>query len=292
MDLSLLDQLKYTNIVKEISYFDEIDSTNKRAKEDVLSDDKIALPHLYISDIQTAGRGRLGRSWVSPAGFGIWMSYLFRPELSPELISGVTLLASIAVHDGIRKYAEISSFSLNSMDLLKIKWPNDIVLNSKKICGILTELIAPNYVICGIGINVNTPSFSDDIKDKATSLMLETGEKWNREQLITLIIENLDRLIKEYEKEKTLTFIQEKYNNLLVSMNKEVILNTFSADDESNKPSSIEKNQDLSASFQNHPTYISRGIDSTGALLVEDFKGTITTVSSGEVSVRGLYGYV
>ena len=292
MDLSLIDQLKETNIVKEISYFDEIDSSNKRAKEDVLSDDKIALSHLYISDIQTAGRGRLGRSWVSPAGFGIWMSYLFRPELSPELISGVTLLASIAVHDGIRKYAEISSISLNSMDLLKIKWPNDIVLNSKKICGILTELIAPNYVICGIGINVNNPSFSDDIKDKATSLMLETGEKWNREQLITLIIENLDRLIREYEKEKNLTFIQEKYNNLLVSMNKEVILNTFSADDESNKPSSIEKNQDLSAYFQNHPTYISRGIDSTGALLVEDSNGTITTVSSGEVSVRGLYGYV
>ncbi len=292
MNLSLLDQLKYTNIVKEISYFDEIDSTNKRAKEDVLSDDKIALPHLYISDIQTAGRGRLGRSWVSPAGFGIWMSYLFRPKLSPDLISGVTLLASIAVHDGIRKYAEISSISLNSMDLLKIKWPNDIVLNSKKICGILTELIAPNYVICGIGINVNTPSFSDDIKDKATSLMLETGKKWNREQLITLIIENLDRLIREYEKEKNLTFIQEKYNNLLVSMNKEVILNTFSADDESNNPSSIEKNQDLSAYFQNHPTYISRGIDSTGALLVEDSNGTITTVSSGEVSVRGLYGYV
>ena len=130
-------------------------------------------------------------------------------------------------------------------------------------------------MISGIGINVNNPSFPEDIGDKATSLFIETGAKWDREELIKRVIHYLKKYLDQYSKERDLGFIVDAYNSMLVNMNREVILYT----DDSGVSTTGER-------------YISRGIDKNGALLIEDSRGEVTSVISGEVSVRGLYGYV
>ena len=272
MIISKLDDLYKDSIIKRLWFYDETDSTNTRAKEYVYklnnTDGKEAdLPGLFLSEVQTAGRGRMGRPWKSPAGTGIWMSYLIRPALDPDRIPSITILTSLAVADSINEYASDHSIT---MPEIKIKWPNDIIAGSRKICGILTELVAPDFVINGIGINVNTEDFPDELKDKATSLKLAGSTLWDREELIILVIKRLNSLIREYEHETSLEFVREKYNNLLVSINKEVVI--------SHDTKNIVR--------------ISRGIDHTGALLVEAPDGSISAVSSGEVSVRGIYGYV
>ena len=171
MNTSSLKSLYNIEAVQTINEFKETDSTNARAKEDIRNfiDDEewttYNVPSLYIADIQTAGRGRSVRTWESENETGIWMSYLFAPKLSPEQIPSVTLLASLAVAEAITEYAERHNFNLNKV---QIKWPNDIIINKKKVCGILTELVAPNYVICGIGVNVNSTSFDASLSDKAT----------------------------------------------------------------------------------------------------------------------------
>ena len=277
MDVQTLKKLldSYSNI-NEINYYDETDSTNQRAKEYINSQDvsSAKLPQLFVSEIQNAGRGRLGRSWVSPPNEGIWMSYLCKPALSPEQIPSVTLLAGLAVARAINSFAlQKSIFNLEA----QIKWPNDIVINKKKICGILTELIgSTSCIVCGIGINVNSLTFPDELSNKATSLLKETGVVWNREKLIAIIIKNLEDLIYAYEKSGDLEFILYDYNRLLVNLDNEVVINY---------------NSDLGGA-SNEGTYISRGIDKTGALIIEDSKGNRKNISSGEVSVRGIYGYV
>ena len=286
MNTSSLKALYNIDAIKTINEFQKTDSTNLRAKEDIRSyiEDKDwienNIPSLYIADIQTAGRGRSGRTWESESEAGIWMSYLFMPKLSPEAISGVTLLASIAVADAIKEYSE--GHKLKKAHV-QIKWPNDIIINRKKVCGILTELIAPNYVICGIGINVNTESFDDSLSDKATSLLIETGENWSRETLVYLIIRKLSDLISEYEIKQSLDFVVDRYNDMLVSMNNEVVII-----DNSSTGSSLDSG--IVKTSEN--SYICRGIKSNGALLIENSSGHISSVSSGEVSVRGIYGYV
>ena len=282
MNISLLKSLYNIEAIQTINEFKTTDSTNARAKEDIRNfiDDEewttYNVPSLYIADIQTAGRGRSGRTWESENETGIWMSYLFAPKLFPEQIPSVTLLASLAVAEAITEYAERHNFNLNKV---QIKWPNDIIINKKKVCGILTELVAPNYVICGIGVNVNSTSFNASLSDKATSLFMETGETWSRETLVYMIIRKLSDLVSEYEKKQSLSFIVDRYNEMLVSLNSEVIImdNTASVSEPDRNTTN---------------TYICRGIKENGALLIEDSSGHISSVSSGEVSVRGIYGYV
>ena len=284
MNISSLKSLYNINAVQTINEFKKTDSTNTRAKEDIRNfiDDenwkRYNIPSLYIADMQTAGRGRSERIWESENEAGIWMSYLFAPKLSPEQIPSVTLLASLAVADAITEYSERHRFKPSK---IQIKWPNDIIINKKKVCGILTELIAPNYVICGIGINVNNTSFDASLSDKATSLFIETGENWSRETLVYLVIRKFSNLVSEYEKHGNLNFILKKYNSMLVSMNSEVVIVNSTA----------AEGNDTTAAVSNN-AYICRGIKENGALLIEDNSGNISSVSSGEVSVRGIYGYV
>ena len=146
-------------------YFDETDSTNTRARK--LAEEGAPHGTLVVADRQTAGKGRRGKSWVSPAGTGIWMSMVLRPSMSPMSASMLTLIAGLAVVRGVKE-----STGLEAM----IKWPNDAVLNGKKICGILTEMSTEveciRYVIPGIGINVNMDGFPEEIKATATSARL------------------------------------------------------------------------------------------------------------------------
>ena len=263
----------------KLNQYEVLDSTNNKAKEYVKNlinrGNTESVREIFVCEKQTKGRGRMGKSWESPAGTGIWMSCLMTPNVSSDVLSEITLLAALGVVKAINHLAVTNSI-LNIEP--KIKWPNDIVVNGKKICGILTELVNDaatgiNYVICGIGINVNDKSFVGENYNHATSLYNESGVVWNREELFFDIALCLRQFVQTLEAKKSLGFIKDDYNSLLISMNKEIILK---AEEDKYKDE----------------TYISRGIDDSGALLVESKDGNVIRVTSGEVSVRGLYGYV
>ena len=168
-----------------LEYFDETDSTNIRARK--LAEEGAPHGTLVVADRQTAGKGRRGKSWVSPAGTGIWMSMVLRPVMSPMSASMLTLIAGLSVVRGVKE-----STGLEAM----IKWPNDAVLNGKKICGILTEMSTEveciRYVIPGIGINVNIDDFPEEIRATATSLKLEAGRSIKRSLVIAAVADSFE----------------------------------------------------------------------------------------------------
>jgi birA, biotin-[acetyl-CoA-carboxylase] ligase region len=161
-------------IGKNIIHFDTIDSTNIKAKE--LASQNAEDGTIVISEEQTCGKGRLGRSWYSPKSKGIWASIILKPKIDPINASKITLIAAASI---VKAFNEIAIFP-------KIKWPNDIVLNNKKVCGILTEMSAElnqiHYLVVGIGINVNNSKddFTEALWSSATSLKIELASEINR----------------------------------------------------------------------------------------------------------------
>ena len=157
---------------------------------------------VVIADHQTRGRGRQGRSWHSEPATGLYLSTLLKPNLPPEKLACLTLMAGVATVSAIQQQTSAPA---------KLKWPNDILLNGKKLAGILCECIAKSgntpAVIVGIGINLNHTSFPESIKDTATSLKLETGKNVDRADLILSLLQNLDSEYKE--------FLQGKRENLV-----------------------------------------------------------------------------
>lgn len=248
---------------QSLVFLDEVDSTNNEAKR--LADRGAAHGTLVVADHQTAGKGRRGRSWSSPKGSGIWMSLLIRPDFAPGAASMLTLVAAMAVSAGIRE--------TTGLDCL-IKWPNDIVFDGKKVCGILTEMSTEEdcirHVVIGIGINVNTPDFPEEIAPRATSLALASGHEVRRAALIDAVLRAWEMYYASYLKTLDMSSLKETYNERLVNCGREVTVLA------------------PTGSY----TGISRGIDGRGELLVEMADGSLRTVISGEVSVRGIYGYV
>ncbi len=272
--------------IDNLIYKEKTTSTNDIEKE--IAAKGFTGKSLAVTEIQTNGRGRNGRHWESPEGSGIWMSLLTTPQKNDLCFSSVTLLSALAITRAIN--AQYSEMLIANSEVLKnlhsndfsaqIKWPNDVIINKKKISGILTEMIstgssAPdsNHIIAGIGINVNTVSFPSEISDKATSLFLETGMLWNRESLIIKVIENLVNAEEIFEKEGSLAPFVNEYNSLLINKDKEVILSSENI------------------VFPDNP-YIARGIDNDGSLVVEDSSKNLHSISCGEISVRGVLGYV
>lgn len=265
MDISILNSLLYSS-VNSIRYLEEVDSTNNYAKSLALDNIDHHLPILITTNDQTKGKGRMGRVWKSEPGENIAMSLLLKAPEGLSNYSSTTLLSALAVVKAIKDIASLSCL---------IKWPNDVIYDTKKICGILTEMLSignSNYIIVGIGINTNSKLFPAEIKDKATSLYLATGKKISREELIAKTINNFMTYYNDFVKIKDLSFIQNEYNSLLISKDKEVILSS------DNVP------------FPDNP-YISRGVDPNGGLVVESKNGQIFSITSGEVSVRGVLGY-
>lgn len=249
--------------------FDTTDSTNTRAKQ--LAELGAKEGTLVVAEEQTAGKGRRGRHWESKPFTSVYMSMVLRPRIDPAHISGMTLLAALAVTKAIKQACNVHSF---------IKWPNDIVLGKKKICGILTEMSSEldyiNYAVVGMGINVNNGSFPEEIKDKATSIYLETGKKQDRAELAALTAQYFGEYYKEFIKAKSLNPFISEYNTLLINRDKEVKILY-----------GMQENVDEAKT----ETGIARGINADGALIVDTAHGTECVVS-GEVSVRGLYGYI
>lgn len=248
---------------REVVYFDLTDSTNTQAK--MLGENGAPHGTLVIADMQEGGKGRRGRNWVSPSGEGIWMSLLLRPEMSAVNASMLTLVMALATEKGIRETTGLCSM---------IKWPNDLVLNKKKICGILTEMATDQmeikYVIIGTGINVCQTEFPEDIKATATSLYLESGEKISRSKIVAGIMKAFEEYYEKFMETEDLSSLIEEYNEKLVNRDSEVCILAPTGD------------------FRG----ISTGINKTGGLMVRLEDGSETEVISGEVSVRGVYGYV
>ncbi len=249
-------------IGKRVVYYEVTDSTNIQAK--CLAEEGALHGTLVVAGRQEAGKGRRGRSWESPEKDGIFMTVLLRPDFEPQKASMLTIIAALAVTKALRTMFELPA---------EIKWPNDIILKDKKVCGILTELSteidAINYVVVGIGINVSNRKFEEEVALTATSIVIESGKQVHRAKLIDAVWRQFEYYYERFCAEKNLSGFIEEYNGFLVNKDKQVRIldpkNPFAG--------------------------VARGINETGELIVETEDG-IRPVSSGEVSVRGIYGYV
>lgn len=279
----LPEGLAVTNVV----YYHETDSTNTRAKQAAEDGEKSGT--LFITECQTGGRGRRGRSWESPAGSGIWMSLLLRPEIKPFDASMLTIVAAMGMKDAIEEIiGDGVTAGAGDGDVAgdgagdgagkggihcKIKWPNDIVLGDRKICGMLTEMSAEtdwiNYVVIGIGVNVNTTEFDDSIKDTASSILLQTGSSVKRSDIVVAFAKHFSKYYDEFLKKCNLSGLADDYNKALINVGRDVKI--------------VERDGSFVAKAV--------GIDETGSLIVEK-DGNTQRIVAGEVSVRGLYGYV
>ena len=262
MKTEILNQLETAWAGKTCLCFPTLESTNDYAKE--LAKQECVHGTLIVADTQTAGKGRRGRVWKSPKGTTISMSLCLEPKLPTEKVSGITLAAALSVAEAI--------FELTGKRA-QIKWPNDIVLNGRKICGILTELVfrKETYaVIVGVGINVNTEQFPEEIQEVASSLKRECGREFSRETLIAAILKYFERFFESYKKTQDLRLLRDDYEAMLANKGKEVLV------------------LDPQGSY----TGIAKGITDSGNLVVMCEDRSEKEVYSGEVSVRGLYGYV
>ena len=244
---------------------DCIDSTNTECKRQAMSGAPEGL--VVTAEEQTGGRGRRGRGFQSPRGKGIYLSALFRPALELSQVSDFTAWVAVAVCDGIEACCHIRP---------QIKWTNDIVFQGKKLVGILTELGmesesgALDYMVAGIGINVNHGSkdFAPEIRDMAYSLAQILGRPVRRAELAAQVILALDRMYAGYPENKAEYL--EKYRAGCVTTGRQVQLITPASRREA----------------------FAREIDDQFNLVVELPGGARETICAGEVSVRGMYGYV
>lgn len=250
-------------VAKEVLYFDTIDSTNTKAQE--LAEKGYPSGTLVVADKQESGKGRRGRSWVSPSGTGIFMTLMIKPDINPNNASMLTLVAALAVAKAITSVTGEKAL---------IKWPNDIVVNGKKVCGILTEMNAQfdyiNNIVVGVGINVHNESFPEEISQMASSLMIEAGGKrFHRAQIIAETMLYFEQYYDIFLKTQDLSALVREYDELLVNRNKSVRV------------------LDPKEPFDGK----AMGITPKGELIVDTWESR-KLVSSGEVSVRGIYGYV
>ncbi len=191
-----------TEIGKEIVVYDEVESTNTIAYE--LLKEGYPTGTVVIADRQTKGKGRLGRSWISPAGKNIYMSFALRPNITPKYATLITLTSVVACTTALRRYSEIP---------VLIKWPNDMLIDHKKIGGILTEMKIEGEkikaAVVGIGLNINMTEndIPEEIKEIATSLRLCKGEEFSRALLIAEIIKEFDKWYQLLEKKNRKTII-------------------------------------------------------------------------------------
>lgn len=257
---NILHNLNTKFIAKEIIHFDSLDSTNNYAKTIA---NKAVNGTVIISEEQLSGRGRLGKQWHSKKHEGIWMSIILKPDILPMDAPFITLIAGASVVQALNNLGVNSS----------IKWPNDIILNGKKICGILTELSAEiervNYIVLGMGINVKTVDFTEDIVNIATSIKKE-GYDISRVDIVRNILSEFEMKYNEYV----------NYNNKKATL------------DVCRKYSAIIGKEIYTIKNNIKEKVECIDINESGNLVVKDKNGNEKEVISGEVSIRGEHGYV
>jgi len=251
-------------MMAEFEYVEEIDSTNNELKRRY----EVDPPGEYTvlsAGTQTAGRGRSGHQWSSPEGTSIATSMIFYPKDVPtEALSRLTLLSALAVSRAVEEVTGLPT---------EIKWPNDVLVHGKKICGILTELKAAagkaEYVVVGIGVNVYMESFPEELSEIATSLFLEGGAHLSRRAITESIWKHFLELYEVFLQSADLSGLRAEYNAKLVNRDRQVRV--------------------LDPAGEYEAT--ARGIDETGRLVVITTFSEERHIDSGEVSVRGIYGY-
>ena len=250
---------------QSLIYFDTIDSTNTQAR--LLAKAGAPAGTVLVADQQTGGRGRLGRSFHSPAGLGLYFSLILRPECHATQLMHLTCAVAVAACDAVEKAAGFRP---------GIKWTNDLVWGKRKLGGILTELgLNPDgtvdYAIIGIGINCgHTPeNFPEDIRPIAASLSMAAGRPIDRSRVAAALMEALHQMDRTLLSHRT--EMLDRYRADCITLGREVSL--VRADGSAERGTALD-------------------IDDEGGLLVRIPDGQIQTVTSGEVSVRGMYGYI
>ena len=253
---SIRQQLTGQRLGTGLHYFSEIGSTNSYARR--LAEQGAKEGELVIAESQTHGRGRLGRRWVSPPNVNLYISVVLRPKLPPARAPQITLMAAVALAETLRSFLPVPP---------TIKWPNDITLNGKKLAGILTEVNcgteSVEFVILGIGVNVNYPVdlMPEEIRQRATSVLIERQNKVSREDLLWRLIQDLDRCYGEIEENgfaplapRWEAYFGWRGQRLRIELLDQVVFG------------------------------IARGIDHDGALLLEDDHGGLQRVIAGDVT--------
>lgn len=263
IDFEQMQKDLQTSIIgKEIFYYDSIESTNTRAKEIALQTKEGAL---VVAEEQTSGKGRLGRSWLSPKNKGVYMSVILKPDTDPGDVAKLTLLGAAGIHLALKDIGIES----------QIKWPNDIVIDGKKVAGVLTEMHSElgviNYLVLGMGINANVKAeeMPEDLKDKATSLRAVIGKEIDRRDLFVKLVTRIDDLYKEFlESHQIDRAIQICIDNSAV-IGKEINI------------------------YQGKTKRKGRaiGLNNNGELVVE-FDTGVENLFSGEISIRSKENYI
>lgn len=232
-----------------IHYLATVTSTMQAAA--LLASDGAPPGSVVVAEEQTAGQGRLGRSWISQHEVGLYCSVLLRLQLPPSEIPVATLLLGLATADAIQQTTNLSC---------DLRWPNDVLIRERKVAGILAQL-AGEYVIAGIGINVNQTAMPDALRTPATSLRIETRDTWqSREDLLIGLLSSLDNLVA-----------------LLQSNGPAAILAAFTA------ASSYVLNRRVTIEDSPHLTGITAGLDEHGFLLLRSDSGVIERIAAGGV---------
>jgi BirA family biotin operon repressor/biotin-[acetyl-CoA-carboxylase] ligase len=249
--------LHTTDFATGIEFFEEISSTNRLLLD--LAKSGIPGGLTVIADHQSAGHGRMQRSWFSPANCNLYFSNLIRPNIAPYKAPQLALLSAVAIYDALKKlFPELP---------VGIKWPNDIFIAGKKCAGILcemqTDMTTVQHVVIGIGLNVNVAQFPDELKEHATSIRLHTGRKESRNTILAEILNQLDKLYKTWLKDGLKPFI-DRLNNASILKDKPIVVELANGELEG----------------------VVKGINEDGTLLVQKPDHTVHKIPSGEVHIK------
>lgn len=238
----------------------EVTSTNTHLKD--MARQGAPAGSLCISETQSAGKGRLGRVWHSPAGQGLWLSVLVKPAIAPADAPLVTFCAAMAIAQAVQETTGLAA---------AVKWPNDLVLSGKKLCGILLEVSATadrlEHIIIGTGLNVRQGAYPPELAHQATSIEDHLSPP-PRSQLLVHYLAALEDCLTRLE-QGGLTALMPDYRRVSCTLGSQVRV-----------------------SGSEEFTGVAEDMDATGALLVRDMSGTLHRVLAGDVSVRGVMGYV
>ena len=252
----IIDGLDTSFVGKAVYFHDSLISTNREARDLALGG--ACGGTLVVAEEQDGGRGRMGRGWYSPRGSGILCSLILRPDIEPGQAPPVTMLTAVAVSSAVEKVSGLAP---------GIKWPNDLLLDGKKICGILTEMNAEmeriNFLVVGVGLNINTDHFPEEIKDVATSLYLAGGSLVSRLDVLRQYLKEFEHYYQQWM-EYGFGPVLDEWKKRCVNLNRPVRIST--------------------------PREAWEGwavdVDSAGALVLRTDDGELRHFVAGEVSLR------
>jgi BirA family biotin operon repressor/biotin-[acetyl-CoA-carboxylase] ligase len=265
-DLASLDSaLRGTAFQGKIQYYGSVSSTNAIAVQEAAA----GAPHgsVYVAEEQTAGRGRGDHSWYSAAGSGLYVSVLLRPPTPPTEILWLSLAAGLAVHAAIEEVTGLKA---------DLRWPNDLVFSSqggsRKFCGILTEMqsdmMRVHSAVIGIGINVMQENFPPELRTTATSLRIESGRSWPRQEILMALLQSLHRETTALESPEGASAAQQTFPARLEAVSTWI----------RGKQVVVGEREEFSG--------VTAGLDSRGFLLVDTAEGTRTVYSGGVREAR------